>query len=224
MKRFETVEQLRETVKPYTTFKVRFFDGECKGETRRAMLEPLRDDDGAWEADGHYHPKDCTFVFLKNSRKYGRRYKNSELIKIAEFDVMTHAEKAVDWEKRVKKVIAKLDDSKLWEELKRDYERLLELGYERRYEITIGADGFNDPHFKSMYFGKSCNEFEKRTIAERLKNKEKYYTRRRAQYDVSFSYDPSVGKAWYSEEYKDCGNGHYYIALDATTALFGEDD
>ena len=46
----------------------------------------------------------------------------------------------------------------------------------------------------------------------------------RSSYDVSFSYDPKLQHAWYSEEYKNCGNGHYYLALDETHALFYEDD
>lgn len=29
---------------------------------------------------------------------------------------------------------------------------------------------------------------------------------------------------WYSEEYKDCGNGHYYLLLDARHAHYYEDD
>lgn len=43
-------------------------------------------------------------------------------------------------------------------------------------------------------------------------------------YDVSFSYDPEKKKAWYSEEYRGCGNGYYYIALNRTHALFVEKD
>ena len=46
------------------------------------------------------------------------------------------------------------------------------------------------------------------------------------------SYDFSVGVAkrdgnlmgWYSAEYKNCGNGHYYLLLDATHAIYSEDD
>jgi hypothetical protein len=43
-------------------------------------------------------------------------------------------------------------------------------------------------------------------------------------YDVTFNYQPEDNKAWYSEEYRGCGNGHYYLALDGTHALFYEDD
>lgn len=47
------------------------------------------------------------------------------------------------------------------------------------------------------------------------------------------SYDYSVSvqtckdgqpRAWYSAEYKNCGNGHYYLLLDASHALFYEND
>ena len=77
---------------------------------------------------------------------------------------------------------------------------------------------------KSMYFGKYGNASEKQTIADRIASKEDYKTTARTGYDVSFSYDSKTGKAFYSEEYKGCGNGHYYIALDNSTALFCEDD
>lgn len=43
-------------------------------------------------------------------------------------------------------------------------------------------------------------------------------------YDYSISTCPQDKKAWYSAEYKWCGNGHYYVMLDWDTALFYEDD
>lgn len=77
---------------------------------------------------------------------------------------------------------------------------------------------------KSMYFGKYHNEYYKNEIAEKLTNKESCEYFARTNYDVSFMYNAEVGKAWYSEEYKDCGNGHYYLALDENTAVFCEND
>lgn len=77
---------------------------------------------------------------------------------------------------------------------------------------------------KSMYFGwqnKSIKEEIKKNLAE----KHNYSTGRiRTNYDVTFEYDANNNKAWYSEEYKDCGNGHYYIALNESMALFVEND
>lgn len=77
---------------------------------------------------------------------------------------------------------------------------------------------------KSMYFGKYYNASAKAQIAAALKSKTKCSIRERTGYDVSFEYDPEKNMAWYSEEYKGCGNGHYYIALDENAALFIEDD
>lgn len=78
---------------------------------------------------------------------------------------------------------------------------------------------------KSMYFGKFLNKEEKERIAAALGNKQDYSSGRiHAGYDVTFTYETTKNKAWYSEEYRNCGNGHYYIALDASTALFVEND
>lgn len=77
---------------------------------------------------------------------------------------------------------------------------------------------------KKMYFGKFSNALQH--IAEAVKNNEKYSTGRHynGSYDASFEYNPEIKKAWYSEEYKDCGNGHYYLALSDTHAVYYEKD
>ena len=36
--------------------------------------------------------------------------------------------------------------------------------------------------------------------------------------------DNDVYRGFYSEEFKGCGNGHYYLLFDATHAIFYEDD
>ena len=78
---------------------------------------------------------------------------------------------------------------------------------------------------KSMYFGKYNNASYKTKIKEALMNKQKYSIYREpVNYDVSFEYDPNKNMAWYSEEYRRCGNGHYYIAIDNSTAWFVEND
>lgn len=82
----------------------------------------------------------------------------------------------------------------------------------------------SDAKQKSMYFGKWGNTRIKAEIQLSFDEKRRYSARARTSYDVSFEYDPEKNKAWYSEEYKNCGNGHYYLAIDANTALFYEDD
>ena len=77
---------------------------------------------------------------------------------------------------------------------------------------------------KSMYFGKYDNTRIKEEIAQRLEKKEDFSFSTRVSYDVSFEYNAEKKRAWYSEEYKGYGNGHYYLAIDNTTAVFCEDD
>lgn len=77
---------------------------------------------------------------------------------------------------------------------------------------------------KSMYFGKWQNKQIKDEIKKALESKTKYYKAVLANYETSFEYKPEFGMAWYSEEYKGCGNGHYYLALDENMAIFTEDD
>ncbi len=77
---------------------------------------------------------------------------------------------------------------------------------------------------KSMYFGYNNTE-EKEQIRKAISEHRQYTIPRiRTNYDVSFSYNPNINRAFYSEEYKDCGNGHYYLALNHSTAVFCEND
>ena len=82
----------------------------------------------------------------------------------------------------------------------------------------------SDAKTKSMYFGKWRNKTVKAEIKRALENKTRISFSERASYDVSFDYEPEKNKAYYREEYKGCGNGHYYIAIDGNTALFCEND
>ena len=83
--------------------------------------------------------------------------------------------------------------------------------------------GLSELKTKSMYFGYN-NKRYKEQIKQALDNKQKLSLTQRVNYDVSFEYNPEKGLAWYSEEYRNCGNGHYYLALDENTALFCEND
>lgn len=81
------------------------------------------------------------------------------------------------------------------------------------------------PKVKKMYFErKERNNIILEQIKKHMDDKEPCEKSGRARYDVSFEYNPKINKAWYSEEYRGCGNGHYYLALDATHAIFYEDD
>ena len=82
----------------------------------------------------------------------------------------------------------------------------------------------SEAKLKSMYFGKHCNRRIKQEISDALTAKTAYHAAETVQYDISFDYVPEKAKAWYSEEFRGCGNGHYYLALNNSQALFCEDD
>lgn len=81
----------------------------------------------------------------------------------------------------------------------------------------------NPLKIKKMNFGKYVTELKLQEIKEALVKKQKIHVDGDNGYDVSFEYDGN-DKAWYSEEYRGCGNGHYYLALSDSYALFYEDD
>lgn len=64
-------------------------------------------------------------------------------------------------------------------------------------------------------------------ILEHINEKTEYHYAWRKGYDNRLTLDlgkDGVMRGWYSEEYLNCGNGHYYIMLDANHALYCEDD
>lgn len=95
--------------------------------------------------------------------------------------------------------------------------------------FTRDFEWINKAKIKTMIFHKSRwdnakTEHIRQNIAEALKNRTYYECKGFNGYDVSFEYDPEKNKAWYSEEYVGCGNGHYYLALDSTHAIYYEKD
>lgn len=104
--------------------------------------------------------------------------------------------------------------------------------YKQQYPFVFTKSGnintdyiyeISEARTKTMNFGRANTQY-KASIMEHMHNHQDYKFRTRVNYDVSFSYSAEQNKAWYSEEYRNCGNGHYYIALDNSMALFVEDD
>lgn len=81
--------------------------------------------------------------------------------------------------------------------------------------------------WKSPNFYRYNREHESSLVADAIKNKRNYRTFWRNDYDNSIEValgDDGKMRGWYSEEYKDCGNGHYYVLFDAKHAIYYEDD
>lgn len=160
--------------------------------------------------------------------------------------------KGSDVEKRLRNLLKiTLKDKEAIEEIywqapqeggKRVLDRALIRPYMARYPFLflVGENGAltSQPDFsyfsdlmacklKSMYFGKGSRAKEE--IREAAQQGRNLSRRDYTSYDVSFELKQpdescSFVRAWYSEEFRGCGNGHYYLALSENTALFVEDD
>ena len=85
---------------------------------------------------------------------------------------------------------------------------------------------FENRAIKTVNYGRWSREADRQLVANAITTKTNYHTRWRKGYDNSLEvrFDNGYARGWYSEEYKDCGNGHYYFLLDETHILFGEND
>lgn len=81
--------------------------------------------------------------------------------------------------------------------------------------------------FKSINYEPYMREQENALVAKAIINKEEYHYRWTKGYDNSIDLGMTVNGDFggtYSEEKRGCGNGHYYLLLDATHAIFYEND
>lgn len=145
-------------------------------------------------------------------------------------------------------VVKYLNESGLWPDIKESYEKILAQGddylnhvlsldwsEQRKYmKETIGATFHVDSIVRSALKGiVSINyeRYDKEYIRNRAKqaiqNNENYRHTWRKNYDNSVEFQmcgDGKKRGWYSEEYKNCGNGHYYLAIDERRAIFCEND
>jgi hypothetical protein len=138
-----------------------------------------------------------------------------------------------------------LSDSGLWQEKLEDCKCLITLSDDeiislkknfydesKKHNITLwGIDCFysffEERGIKSVNFeDKFHKDFVVNNIKQAIRDKVDYRTKWRKNYDNSIHIEHGNNnlRGWYSEEYKNCGNGHYYYLLDATHALYGEKD
>lgn len=91
--------------------------------------------------------------------------------------------------------------------------QVFESFYRKNCWKSIAYDKWNRKHY---------NEDVEKAIADK-----KNYSRRWTNgYDntLEITFDNDYPRGFYSEEYRNCGNGHYYLMFDATHAIFYEDD
>lgn len=180
--------------------------------------------------------------FKKGSRHYGTILDISNVINI---EVIKPKSEIDIFKKNVNKIIKYLSDSGLWQEKLEDCKYLITLSDDeiislkknfydesKKHNITLWGNDcfysfFEERGIKSVNFeDKFHKDFVVKNIKQAIRDKVDYRTRWRKNYDNSIHIEHGNNKlrGWYSEEYKNCGNGHYYYLLDATHALYGEKD
>lgn len=187
--------------------------------------------------------------FNKRSRKYGHYFDTTNVVSVEPLDkekdllektrrfinkVIATLEKSGLWSNFLHdfKIVAQLDDEKLLKFLNAEWDEsqkiMLELGLNHR---QCGVDCLKwtvEKGIKSINYDAWCRTNIMPMFANAIVTKGRFNMRWRKGYDNSiecrFDEKENVMRAWYSEEYKGCGNGHYYYAIDATHAIFGEDD
>jgi hypothetical protein len=80
--------------------------------------------------------------------------------------------------------------------------------------------------WKSIAWDKYDRQRESAEVEKAIKDKKDYHRRWTNGYDntLEITFNDDYPRGWYSEEYRGCGNGHYYLLFDATHAIFYEDD
>lgn len=137
------------------------------------------------------------------------------LVTLSDEEIMSYAERA------------NKDSYDLWAEITRSSNKHL-----KTLGGTLFIQFFHKKCFTTPRYEPYCGISKEYILREmnRVKNGERdsFYNKWRKGYDntIEFKKDEETGETygWYSEEYKDCANGWYYLLFDETHAIFLEKD
>lgn len=218
------LNKFQELVKEHRT---NDYDVTINGETRVMRL--------------FYHDDSDTICYYKKgSRKYGyplRDYTNITLHQQKKTDEVKQARRFI------KKFLALTEESGLWDDMRErmiainnlddeTLKRFLDDEWTVAAEIGMKRSGVDclaytiKKGFKKINYDKYDTWVEEQ-FAKCIKEKNEFRMAWRKGYDNSVDCklgEDGIMRAWYSEEFKGCGNGHYYLAVNSTHAIFCEND
>ena len=187
--------------------------------------------------------------FNKRSRKYGHYFDTTNVVSVEPLDKEQDLLKKTRG--FIKKVIATLEKSGLWSNFLHDFKIVAQLDDERLAKFLhaewdesqamaqelglnhrqCGVDCLKwtvEKGIKTINYNSWDKDVMPTEFAKAIEERKSFGHNWRKGYDNSiecrFDEKDNVMRAWYSEEYKNCGNGHYYYAIDEKHAIFGEDD
>ena len=151
--------------------------------------------------------------------------------------------------KRAESGVAMLNESGLWTDIKTELLKFLDLSnddirrdfidgdvYEtyrtkkydwlNSYQVFFSLKAkkcWKNPSFGKYDFSKdNVIDYFKRSISD--KKPIRFTWRNVYDNTLEIISDNGIYRGFYSEEFRGCGNGHYYLLFDATHAIFYEDD
>lgn len=192
---------------------------------------------------------DVIYYFAKGSRSRGYVLAKNIIENWQSLDIANNAPE-INLRKSMTTAVKYLNASGLWENLRTSMEYLLSLSdseLKKVYELAVNDyNAYNEYceknniklsvdeiHGLSRRLIKSINyrSWERDDLREQfanaISNKTNYSYRWQNGYDNLIECklgDDGVMRAWYSEQYRGRGNGHYYLALDERHAMFCEND
>lgn len=191
----------------------------------------------------YYQGGDCLCKFKRGSRLWGIYFVLDDVVSIelpvskTENEIFRHT---------LKRLIKSLEESGLWADILQWAKWVDSLTDEefdayktRVFNAPFGSETgtgfigidafgrmFRKNAIKAVNYDKSWSFEEQVSLA--IANKEDYHSPRWEKgYDNSVSVQKGkdgIVRGWYSEEYRGCGNGHYYLLIDAKHAIFSEND
>lgn len=184
--------------------------------------------------------------YKKGSNRKGYMIADYEIrkwVSVTPIEAESHAKIVI---KFLKASIKYMRNSGLWSDCMNEFSKLIELGEKGIEEfLSLGYDEQRDflekytgvrslfvddllvsalKGIKYINYDKYERELVKENFLKALHSGQKYDYRWTKGYDNTISIDGEKKRAWYSEEYRGTGNGHYYIALDEKHAIFCETD
>ena len=182
--------------------------------------------------------------FKRRSRTRGRCISCEELWKSVE-PIEKNTDKVNICKRNIRSVVKYLMSSGFWPDIYENMVKLQELSDDdlkylceceydehNRFMQERGIDHISPDKFSSLSSGRGIitinwgkgHDWIKQGWLLALREKRNYSMRWTVSYDNSVEFNPDGNRAWYSEEYRGCGNGHYYLLLDEKHAAFREDD
>ena len=189
--------------------------------------------------------------FNKRSRRYGHYFDSTGVVNI---EPQKKDDDVTKTRKFLKRVCAYLEKSGLWADILHDFKILLSLDDDKLNYILKNSSFSDEAYAMARELGMKTgrvnggvdclittvckgivsipyHKYEldntKELFRNAIANKGEYDHFWRKGYDNRVSCrlgQDGVMRAWFSAEFKDCGNGHYYLAIDESHAIFCEDD